>query len=31
MSAREMAQNRDEVRADPLLSRLLDLCEPVKF
>jgi DNA replication protein DnaC len=31
LNAREMAQSQNEVRGDPLLRRLLELCEPVKF
>lgn len=31
LTAKEMAQGQNEVRGDPLLRRLLELCEPVKF
>lgn len=31
LSAKEMAQDPSGWRADPALSRLLDLCEPVRF
>lgn len=31
LSAREIAEGQSEVRGDPLLRRLLELCEPVKF
>lgn len=31
LTASEMAQSQSAVRGDPLLRRLLELCEPVKF
>ena len=31
LTAKEIAQSQTEVRGDPLLRRLIELCEPVKF